>query len=125
MPNRYGLSDTELEIMEMIWSSKCPIYFNQILDFFNNNGKDWKKQTLHTHLSRLIEKGALDCKNEGRKKAYFPKLTREQLTQRYAKSFLNNPFNCSLNLFLSALTGNKKDCTQEELDELRDFLNKD
>jgi len=51
MPNRYGLSDTELEIMEMIWSSKCPIYFNQILDFFNNNGKDWKKQTLHTHLS--------------------------------------------------------------------------
>ena len=116
MPNRYGLSDTELEIMEMIWSSKCPIYFNQILDFFNNNGKDWKKQTLHTHLSRLIEKGALDCKNEGRKKAYFPKLTREQLTQRYAKSFLNNAFNGSLNLFLSALTGNKKDCTQEELD---------
>lgn len=125
MPNRYGLSDTELEIMEMIWSSKCPIYFNQILDFFNNNGKDWKKQTLHTHLSRLIEKGALDCKNEGRKKAYFPKLTREQLTQRYAKSFLNNAFNGSLNLFLSALTGNKKDYTQEELDELRDFLNKD
>lgn len=125
MPNRYGLSDTELEIMEMIWSSKCPIYFNQILDFFNNNGKDWKKQTLHTHLSRLIEKGALDCKNEGRKKAYFPKLTREQLTQRYAKSFLNNAFNGSLNLFLSALAGNKKDCTQEELDELRDFLNKD
>ena len=125
MPNRYGLSDTELEIMEMIWSSKCPIYFNQILDFFNNNGKDWKKQTLHTHLSRLIEKGALDCKNEGRKKAYFPKLTREQLTQRYAKSFLNNAFNGSLNLFLSDLTGNKKDCTQEELDELRDFLNKD
>lgn len=125
MPNRYGLSDTELEIMEMIWSSKCPIYFNQILDFFNNNGKDWKKQTLHTHLSRLIEKGALDCKNEGRKKAYFPKLTREQLTQRYAKSFLNNAFNGSLNLFLSALTRHKKDCTQEELDELRDFLNKD
>ena len=31
MPNRYGLSDTELEIMEMIWSSKCPIYLNQIL----------------------------------------------------------------------------------------------
>ena len=105
MPNRYGLSDTELEIMEMIWSSQCPIYFNQILDFFNNNGKDWK--------------------NEGRKKSYFPKLTREQLTQRYAKSFLNNAFNGSLNLFLSALTGNKKDCTQEELDELRDFLNKD
>ena len=36
--------------------------------------KDWKKQTLHTHLSRLIEKGALDCKNEGRKKAYFSKI---------------------------------------------------
>ena len=54
---KYSLSDTEQEIMEVLWEKGDSIKTRQLLELFNERGKDWKRQTLNTFLSRLEEMG--------------------------------------------------------------------
>ena len=52
------LSKTEYEIMEYFWEMGDKYTFGELMKYFNENlDKNWKKQTLNTFLSRLIEKG--------------------------------------------------------------------
>lgn len=119
----HGLSETEYEIMELLWKSDHPLYFYEIMDYFEKNGKKWQKQTLHTHLSRLIAKGILTNKKQGNKNIYYPKTTIDKLIQAKFINFLNDSFNGSLNKFISSITGNKKLYSKEDWKELKDFLN--
>ncbi len=50
------LSDTELMIMEYLWSQNTPKTFSEIKAFFEaTTSKNWKKQTLSTFLLRLVK----------------------------------------------------------------------
>ena len=43
------LSETEYEIMEVLWNSEAPMSASQILSYFAEyRNKDWKAQTLAT-----------------------------------------------------------------------------
>lgn len=60
------LSKTEYEIMEYFWGMGDKYTFGELMKYFNENlDKNWKKQTLNTFLSRLIEKGLLKKEKEG------------------------------------------------------------
>lgn len=60
------LSETEYEIMEVLWNSEVPMSASQILSYFaEHRNKEWKAQTLATFLSRLTQKGLLTSKREG------------------------------------------------------------
>lgn len=51
------LSETEYEIMEVLWNSEVPMSASQILSYFaEHRNKEWKAQTLATFLSRLTQK---------------------------------------------------------------------
>ena len=59
------LSKTEYEIMEYFWRMGDKYTFGKLMKYFNENlDKNWKKQTLNTFLSRLIEKGLLKKEKE-------------------------------------------------------------
>ena len=59
------LSKTEYRIMEYFWSTGGKYTFGELMKYFNENlDKNWKKQTLNTFLSRLIEKGLLKKEKE-------------------------------------------------------------
>ena len=61
------LSDTELMIMEYLWSQNTPKTFSEIKAFFEaTTNKNWKKQTLSTFLLRLVKKEALYANHQGR-----------------------------------------------------------
>lgn len=51
------LSDSELMIMEYLWSANIPKTFSEIKTHFDlTTDKKWKKQTLNTFLLRLSKK---------------------------------------------------------------------
>lgn len=56
---RNVLSDTEFYILQYLWSLETPTTFAEILVHFTEEGKTWKKQTVNTFLSRMIQKGYL------------------------------------------------------------------
>ena len=52
-----SLSESEMEIMRVIWDAGSPVTAAELLERFAHKG--WKIQTVSTFLSRLVEKGVL------------------------------------------------------------------
>ena len=121
------LSDSEKEILEWMWKEDKEYSYKDIsLQFGENSAKGWKKQTLSTFLSRMVQKGAISVRYEGEKcfqrKRYFKAaLNRQQYERKRARHLLDSYFNGSLNQFMVALNGGEK-ITSDEADELRKFL---
>ncbi len=56
---KYTLSQTEQDIMKLLWQKKQWFSAADFWVYFNNNGKECKRQTIHTYLVRMEEKGFL------------------------------------------------------------------
>lgn len=52
-----NISDTELEVMQMLWNHGSRMKQSELLAVTAANGKKWKRQTLNTFLTRLEGKG--------------------------------------------------------------------
>ena len=116
------LSDTELYIMEYLWTLHEPQSFAQLLQYFTEvEHKEWKKQTLNTFLLRLTKKGFITTTAPGFRRLYAPAMTKEAYHHQYARQVLDNSFGSSITSFLSAFTGGQK-ITEEEKNELMDYL---
>lgn len=57
MKEIYHLSLTESQIMEKLWMQTEPIKQTALLAMFNEEGKEWGRQTLNTLLIRLENRG--------------------------------------------------------------------
>ena len=69
------MSDSEKEIMRLIWDHGGTMTISELLDQIEQTDHDWKRTTVRTFISRLIDKGMpvsythLDVyKRQGRKK---------------------------------------------------------
>ena len=70
-----SLSESEMEIMRVIWDADAPITAAQLLELFAHKG--WKIQTVSTFLTRLVEKGVLTVERRGRSNFYTPAVTEQ------------------------------------------------
>ena len=109
------LSKTEYRIMEYFWSTGGKYTFGELMKYFNEEeDKNWKKQTLNTFLSRLIDKGLLERKKE--EKAEFK--------QRKAKAILEECYEGKISHFIAALTGNNAITKVDEKELIAHILDK-
>lgn len=116
------LSNTEYEIMKVLWELKEPIMATTLLDYFNENfNKNWKIQTLSTFLARLTKKGLIESKREGRSYIFWSVMTENEYKKNQAKNVLQNMYQGSLLNFLSALSGKEK-LSQEEVNDLNKWI---
>lgn len=122
MGKNFGLSDTEMQLMELFWKSENPLSFKEILDYCNEClKKNWKKQTLNTYLSNLAKAGLLSVGNDSRYYSYSALCTKEGLKENWTKSLVREHFDNSIGRFVAAFTGGKK-LTAEEKEELKKLL---
>lgn len=63
MEKIYSASEAELEVLEKLWDLKEGIKQSRLLALFEADGKEWKRQTLNTFLSRLEDKGLVTREN--------------------------------------------------------------
>lgn len=119
---KYEISESENLIMEYLWKQEESKYFNEIMDYLNNEcNKDWKKQTVNTFIKRLTEKGLITFSYEGRNKRYLPAMSYEKYKQGQARTILKEYYSNSISTFLSALTGGKK-VDKKTAEELKNLL---
>lgn len=122
MINFQKLSETEMEIMQIIWTSDHPITSGELLDIFaQQKGKEWKGQTIATFLARLVEKGVLTSVKQGRANIYKPRMSPEEYRSQEAKSLLETLYEGSVKNFLATLYDGKK-LTKDEMTELRHWF---
>ncbi len=116
------LSDSELEVMEVLWEKGEPMSFGELLDYFNvHTKKEWKKQTLNTFLFRMQQKNLLQITMDGRYKQYIPALTREEYLLAESKAFLNKNYQGSIVKMFAAFNGGEA-LGKEEIDQLKQLL---
>lgn len=119
MTNFQKLSETEMEVMQIIWESGHPITSGELLDIFaRNKGKEWKGQTIATFLARMVEKGVLISIKQGRTNIYTPRMSPEEYRSQEAKSVLEKLYEGSVKNFLATLYDGKE-LTKAEMTELR------
>lgn len=119
------LSQTEYRIMEYFWNTENQYTFGELMKYFNEEeGKSWKKQTLNTFLSRLIEKGLLEREKEGTKAYYRAKVTKAQFKQNKARAILEECYEGKISHFIAALTGNNTITGIDEQELIAHILNK-
>ena len=97
---KQDITPAEQAIMNVLWESKHWITINELIEYFEHLGKEWKRQTVNTYLTRLIEKG-LVVKN-GRK--YIYAYTKEEYEAQKASEVLNALYGGSLKKFVAALS---------------------
>lgn len=87
MEQKISISDSELEILEVLWTADKALNAGEIRNFLNEH-KTWERTTILTLIQRLVKKGAL--LQEKREVYYYsPCIKREEYILSETKSFVN------------------------------------
>lgn len=123
MKKMYGLTNTEMQIMELLWDVKTPISFREIMSVAVSEWKkDWKAQTLSTYLSNLQRMGMIETKKGATPyNLYYATCTKEQHIHHWTKKMIENYYDNSIARLVCAFIGEGK-LSDEEADELRKLL---
>ena len=114
------ISDSELELMKIIWENGGTALYAHIVEQLETGKIQWKKNTILTLLSRLIEKGYLEISKIGRKNQYTALIQEDTYLTTQTKNFLTKVYEGDVTQLISTLV--RQDMiTAEEFDELKKF----
>jgi BlaI family transcriptional regulator, penicillinase repressor len=119
MHARFNISAAEWEIMNVVWDC-APVPASDIVERLEQK-KGWHARTTRTLIDRLVRKGALRTKPEGKRFLFSPKVTREQCVQKESRSFQERVFGGEPAAMLIHLV-KQTSFTPDEIKELQRIL---
>lgn len=117
-----SISETEWEIMEIVWR-RGSASSQEIVEDLLAGDDTWHPKTAKTLLNRLVKKKALGFKKDGRAYTYRPLIKQEDCVGAESESFLDRVFGGSLKPMLAHFVEKRK-LTRKELNELKALLEK-
>lgn len=117
MKSLFDVSNAEQEVMEKLWDQQESIKQSQLLALFEADGKEWKRQTLNTFLSRLEDKGLVKRENRMVKAVY----SREEYNYIQMKAAIDHMYEGRLSKFVAAFS-KKNAINESEAQELIKIL---
>ncbi|MDD3308319.1 MAG: BlaI/MecI/CopY family transcriptional regulator [Acetobacterium sp.] len=114
------ISESEREVMQVIWDSGQPLSSADILQAFQEK-KNWKPTTVLTFLARLAEKGIITASKNGKTNQYSPLISENEYKQFETRLFLNTIHKGSVKSFMTALY-EANDIKSEEIEELKKWF---
>lgn len=105
------ISDAELDVMEVLWATDQPLTATGIADRIRP-ARGWSLPTVKTMLSRLVAKGAITHREDGRRFLYCPVLEREAYVSRESRRFVERLFGGRLSPLVAHLA--EEDALDEE-----------
>jgi len=121
MNRKPRISETEWEIMKVLWI-KSPASAQDIIDALSSR-EEWHPKTVKTLLNRLVKKGALGFRKEGRSYIYRPLVSESECVTAASESFLERVFGGSLKPMLAHFAETRK-LSPAEIAELKRLLKK-
>jgi len=113
------ISDSELEVMRILWREGRPLSFTEIRTALEGK-TDWKKSTIQTLVVRLRDKGIISTQDHY-VTLYSPNVTEEEYVQTEGQSFINKLFDGSAKKLVAALCRSGK-LDESDVDELKAFF---
>lgn len=113
------ITGAEWEVMMVIWASKeaNSAYVSQVLE----REKGWKPTTTKTLLGRLVKKGLLATRKEGRGFVYSPLVSQAESVQDSLMQFTANVCNTKRGQMLANLL-ERLELSQTDLDKLETII---
>lgn len=115
------ISESEWQIMEQVWAYSADSMGITQPALMELLGDKWNKNTVHTFLKRLCEKGYLQVVKEASPHQYVPLVSREACERQERKSFLDRVYQGSAGRMVAAFVRDG-DLSEEEVAELRKLL---
>ena len=112
------MSDSEKEIMEIIWDNGGRIYISELLEAVAEAGREWKPIN-----NSLMEKGLLLGVRQGKNCEYRAAITKEEYLSGQARNFVEEVFDGNVKDLLASLIGPEK-LETEEIEQLQSFWEK-
>lgn len=112
------ISESEMEIMNIIWNKDEPVTSGGLMKELN---KEWQSPTVRTFLIRLTAKGILKVSRSGGKNYYTPLISREEYKRACTEEFINDFHSGSLKNMLATLYGDQKP-SKEDMSELKQWF---
>ena len=119
MKNSFSISEAEYQVMKLIWD-KAPVSTKEVTEILTVESS-WKPKTIQTLLSRLVKKGAIGYKKEGRVFVYTPLIKEEDYVEQESSSFLNKFYDSALNSMVVNFLEQDK-LTENDINELKKIL---
>ncbi|HPN84839.1 MAG TPA: BlaI/MecI/CopY family transcriptional regulator [Victivallales bacterium] len=113
-----NISEAEWEVMKVLWK-RNPMTAQEIICELRET--EWHPKTVKTLIARLVKKGAVGYKSEGRTYLYSPLIKEKSSVIRETQSLLDRLFGGSLAPMVAQFVESKK-LSNEELDELSRIL---
>lgn len=113
------ISDSELEIMRILWREERPIkaaHFREELE----QKKGWNRSTTNTLVTRLRDKGLIEPVDRYGVARYIPLITEDDYILAEEKTLLER-FGSARKLALAMVRN--KHLTDTDIDELREYFN--
>ena len=118
MKRQVSISESEWQVMKLIWSDP-PQTLPELLDKLS--GTAWSKTTIQTYLARLVKKGALTTRRQGKGYLYYPAVSEEACQLAEGRDFLGRVYDGSLSkMVLGFVRGGQ--LSPEELAELKALM---
>lgn len=111
-----SLGEAELEIMKVLWKAGEPVntqYINKAVE-----EKGWKRTTISTFLTRLVEKGAISSEKRGNSYYYAPLISQKEYRKSQTKNLIMSLYNGSVKDLAVSLFEDEK-LSEEDLKELK------
>ncbi|MCC8160601.1 MAG: BlaI/MecI/CopY family transcriptional regulator [Oscillospiraceae bacterium] len=122
MPANKSVTDSEFELMKILWESDKPLTAQEIMERLES--KEWKITTVSTLLTRLCEKGAADFEKRGRSHYYYPVFKETDYKISATKSLVSRVFGGSVKNLVAALYDNKE-MSDEDVKEIKEMFGLD
>ena len=115
------ISEAEFEVMKVVWKS-APINTNEITGQLLKT-TSWSAKTIQTLIKRLVTKGALTYKKQGRVFVYTPLVKEDEYINQESNSFLKRFYDGDISAMLSTYLENNQ-LSETEIRHLRSILSK-
>jgi BlaI family penicillinase repressor len=119
MKRSIRITEAEWEVMDVVWE-RAPVAASSIVAALEPKRR-WTLATVRTLLRRLVRKGALAQKSEGKRFIYSPRISQEECLRRESDSFLDRVLGRAPAATLLHLVS-KAELSGEDIQELRRIL---
>lgn len=120
MKSALKITDAEYTVMKALWRHS-PMTASEIIHALKDE-TNWNPKTIHTLISRLVSKGALEIVKEN-PYHYAPLVSEEEFRRAETESFLKRVYNGSIHHLVASFIRDES-LSEEELEELKRLLDR-
>ncbi|ECJ9722584.1 BlaI/MecI/CopY family transcriptional regulator [Listeria monocytogenes] len=115
-----SISKSELEVMKIIWDFGRAVQYADVAGKLEEKNYSWKKNTVLTFLTRLVEKKLLSVKKVGRKNEYYALVSENEYLERQTETFVEEIYEGDVKGLITNLVQNDL-ISPDELEDLQQF----